>query len=100
LSVALPLLIRRSALPRFKPRFAFWPGALPDVVARLQDSRRLPVIGFAYDHHERSLATGAEMRRILKTGVRRVLRNLFGPGIEAFVVDEDWQALLFVPDSR
>ena len=25
------------------------------VVARLQDSRRLPVIGFAYDHHERSL---------------------------------------------
>ena len=43
---------------------------------------------------------GAEMRRILKTGVRRVLRNLFGPGIEAFVVDDDWQALLFVPDSR
>ena len=43
---------------------------------------------------------GAEMRRILKTGVRCVLRNLFGPGIEAFVVDEDWQALLFVPDSR
>ena len=58
LSVAHPLLIRRSALPRFKPRFAFWPGALPDVVARLQDSRRLPVIGFAYDHHERSLVRG------------------------------------------
>jgi len=45
-------------VPRFKPRFAFWPGALPDVVARLQDSRRLPVIGLAYDHHERSLAWG------------------------------------------
>ena len=58
LSVAHPLLIRRSALPKFKPRFAFWPGALPDVVARLQDSRRLPVIGFAYDHHERSLVRG------------------------------------------
>ena len=46
------------------------------------------------------LSGRSEMKRILKTGVRRMLRNLFGPGVEAFVVDDDWQALLFVPDSR
>ncbi len=39
------------------------------------------------------------MRAVLKKAVRQALRGAFGPGFEAFVVDGDWQALLFVPDS-
>ena len=38
------------------------------------------------------------MKGILENGVRQALRGLFGPGVEAFVLDDDWQALLFVPE--
>lgn len=38
------------------------------------------------------------MQSILETGIRQILRRLFGPDVEAFILDDDWQGLLFVPD--
>jgi len=93
-------LVRFFPSPLSQPRFASRSELLPGSshvckipVASLS-SGLLTII--TNDH----LNGRSEMKRILKTGVRRILRNLFGPGVEAFVVDDDWQALLFVPDSR
>jgi hypothetical protein len=38
------------------------------------------------------------MQSILETGIRQILRRLFGADVEAFILDDDWQGLLFVPD--
>ena len=38
------------------------------------------------------------MESILDRGARQILRRLFGPDVEAFILDDDWQGLLFVPD--
>ena len=38
------------------------------------------------------------MESILEKGARQILRRLFGPDVEAFILDDDWQGLLFVPD--
>ncbi len=38
------------------------------------------------------------MESIFEKGVRRVVRRLFGPDVAAFVLDDDWQGLLFVPE--
>ena len=38
------------------------------------------------------------MQSILETGIRQILRRLFGSDVEAFILDDDWQGLLFVPD--
>ena len=39
------------------------------------------------------------MESIFEKGVRRVVRRLFGPDVAAFVLDDDWQGLLFVPEN-
>jgi len=38
------------------------------------------------------------MREILESRVRQLLRGVFGAGAEVFLLDDDWPALLFVPD--